>query len=45
MNGKRNNLGKEYNYSQKLEYEGEYFNNEKNGKGREYNDYGKIIFE
>ena len=26
-------------------YEGEYLNGKKNGKGKEYNQYGKIIFE
>ena len=28
-----------------LEFEGEYLNGEKNGKGKEYNNIGEIIFE
>ena len=39
------NKGKEYNYNDKLIYEGEYLNFEKNGKGREYYDNGKLKFE
>ena len=26
-------------------YEGEYLNGERNGKGKEYNNYGELIFE
>ena len=29
----------------KLEFEGEYLNGERNGKGKEYYDNGKLIFE
>ena len=37
---------KEYNFcTNKLEYEGEYLNGERNGKGKEYNDKGELIFE
>ena len=35
---------KEY-YWDKLKFEGEYLNWERNGKGKEYNDEGKLIFE
>ena len=28
-----------------LEFEGEYLNGKKNGKGKEYNNIGEIIFE
>ena len=35
---------KEYNYEGDLEFEGDYLNGEKNGKGNEYNN-GKLIFE
>ena len=37
---------KEYNYYGKLEFEGEYLNGERNGKGKEYNYFdGELIFE
>ena len=36
--------GKEYYYD-KLIYEGEYLNGERNGNGKDYNDYGKLIYE
>ena len=29
----------------KLKFEGEYLNEERHGKGKEYNKYGKLIFE
>ena len=42
MDGK----GKEYNYyNGELMFEGEYLNGKRNGKGKEYYDYGKLIFE
>ena len=45
LNGKRNGIGKEYNFEGQLMYEGEYLNNKKwNGKGKEYND-DELIFE
>ena len=37
-------LIKEYSYEAKLEYEGEYLNGKRNGKGKEYND-GRLKFE
>ena len=38
--------GKEYNgYDDNLLYEGEYYNGEKNGIGREYDDKGELIYE
>ena len=38
--------GKEYNgYDDNLLYEGEYYNGEKNGIGREYDDEGELIYE
>ena len=36
---------KEYNIHGKLEFEGEYLNGERNGKGKEYFDNGKLEFE
>ena len=37
---------KEYNENNgKLEFEGEYLNGERNGKGKEYNLLGKLEFE
>ena len=45
LNGKRNGIGKEYNYDRKLIFEGEYLNGKRNGKGKEYNDFGVLIFE
>ena len=44
MNEKRNGKEKEYNIYGKLEYEGEWSNGKRHGKGKEYK-YGKIIFE
>jgi len=35
---------KEYSYDGKLEFEGEYLNGKRNGKGKEYID-GELIFE
>ena len=32
---KKNGNGKEYDYNGKLEFEGEYLNGEKNGKGKD----------
>ena len=41
-----NEIGKEYsNYNDKVVFEGEYMNRKRNGKGIEYNNYGKLIFE
>ena len=38
--------GKEYqSYNDKLIFEGEYLNGKRNGKGKEYNEYGELIFE
>ena len=38
--------GKEYcGYSDKLLFEGEYLNGKRNGKGKEYDDYGNLEFE
>ena len=34
--GKKNGIGKEYNYKNQLIYEGEYKNGKRNGKGKEY---------
>ena len=36
---------KEYDYFDKLIFEGNYLNGERNGKGKEYNNKGKLIFE
>ena len=37
---------KKYSLREKLEYEGEYLNNKKNGKGKEYYEfYGKLLYE
>ena len=36
---------KEYDYNGKLEFEGEYLNGERNGKGKEYYKNGELIFE
>ena len=36
---------KEYTYAGRLEFEGEYINGERNGKGKEYNEDGKLIYE
>ena len=36
---------KEYNYFIKLEFEGEYINGERNGRGKEYYYNGKLEFE
>ena len=37
---------KEYDYENgNLIFEGEYLNGEKNGKGKEYNYFGKLIYE
>ena len=37
---------KEYDLNtDKLIFEGEYLNGERNGKGKEYDDYGKLVFE
>ena len=40
----KNGKGKEYNYDDKLVFEGEYLNRKRNGKGKEYK-YGNLIFE
>ena len=41
-----NEKGKEYfGYNDKLSFEGEYKDRKRNGKGKEYNDVGRIIFE
>ena len=38
-------LIKEYEYDDKLIFEGEYLNRYKNGKGKQYDNKGKLIFE
>jgi len=43
-NGKKNGKWKEYNYG-KLEYEGEYLNEKKNGKVKIYYNNGNIKYE
>ena len=40
----KNGIIKEYE-SEKLAFEGEYLNDEKNGYGKEYNWYGNIVYE
>ena len=41
-----NEKGKEYDgFSGILLFEGEYLNGKRNGKGKEYNDVGKLVFE
>jgi len=45
LNGKRNGIGKEYNYDGKLLFEGNYLNGKRNGKGKENNSLGKLKFE
>ena len=42
--GKRNRLGKEYNYKNELIFEDEYTNGKRNGKGKKY-EFGKLIFK
>ena len=38
--------GKEYNsFTDEVIFEGEYKNGERNGKGKEYDKFGKLIFE
>ena len=44
-NGKREGIGKEYNYKNSVIFEGEYKNGKREGKGKEYNDDNKLIFE
>ena len=46
-NGKRwKGWGKEFHcYGNKLEYEGEYLNGERSGKGKEYSKDGELVFE
>ena len=42
----KNGIAKEYGiYDDNLIFEGEYLNGERNGKGKEYNNYGELIFE
>ena len=42
----KDGIGKEYNsYNDKLIFEGEFKNGERNGKGKEYDFMGKIEFE
>ena len=36
---------KEYNYDDELEFEGEYLNGKRNGKGKEYYSNDKLLFE
>ena len=36
---------KEYNFNEKLNFEGEYFNGKRNGKGKEYDVNDKLRFE
>ena len=41
-----NGYGKEYiGYNNRLMHEGEYLNGERNGKGKEYNNDGKLEYE
>ena len=40
-----NGLIKEYNDDGELQFEGEYLNGEKHGKGKEYNYDGELEFE
>ena len=35
----------QYKLGNVFKFEGEYLNGEKNGKGKEFNDYGKLLFE
>ena len=43
---KKNGLGKEYNYfDNQLKFEGEYLNGKRHGNRKEYDEYGKLIFE
>ena len=43
---KSKRFGREYDGgNDRLIFEGEYLNGERNGKGREYNEYGKIEYE
>ena len=44
MERENNGKVKEY-YGNKLIYEGEYLNGEKNGKGKEYNDNDELEFD
>ena len=42
----KNGLAKEYGlFDNKLIYEGEYLNSERNGKGKEYNNNGQLIYK
>ena len=42
----KNRIAREYNiYDDYLEFEGEYSNGKRNGKGKEYNCYDQLIFE
>ena len=46
MNDDINGIGKEYDeYMDKLEFEGEYLNGRRNGKGKEYYRNGKLKYE
>jgi len=45
LNGKRNGIGKGYDYNGKLIFEGEYLNGKINGKGKQYYENGKLKFE
>ena len=38
-------MGKEYYFNNNLEYEGEFLNGKRNGRGKEYNENGELIFE
>ena len=43
---KENNIVEEYDsVNDELIFEGEYLNRKRNGKGKEYDDYGKLIFD
>ena len=44
-NGKRNGIGKEYDYNGELKFEGEFQNGKRNGNGKEYHSNGKLQFE
>ena len=43
--GKRNGMGKEYDYEDTLLFEGEYLNNKRHGNGKEYFSNGNVKFE
>ena len=44
LNGKRNGIGKEYDYHGKVRFEGDNSNCVRNGKGKEYDHEGNFEF-